>query len=148
MNDQSIAAQPLQPPTATMASEPPLTLTAPAPVTAVATTAAPTIAPAVDPAALPGLDAKVEELPESLMGAEPRSPEFAAKATDVRTMGDARHPPAAESCNRLLSSPVKALQEGGLSEGSKVGVDAARAAPHRRGPRPGRGHRAPRSCSA
>ena len=121
MNDQSIAAQPLQPPTATMASEPPLTLTAPAPVTAVATTAAPTIAPAVDPAALPGLDAKVEEYLGSLMSVEPRSPEFAAKATDVRTMGDLDIRRAAESSNRLLSSPVKALQEGGLSEGSKVG---------------------------
>ena len=88
MNDQSTAAQPLQPPPATVPSEPPLTLTAPAPVTAVATTAAPTIAPAVDPAALPGLDAKVEDYLGSLMSVEPRSPEFAAKATDVRTMGD------------------------------------------------------------
>ena len=93
MNDQSTAAQPLQPPTATAPSEPLLTLTAPAPVTAVATTAAPKMAPAVDPAALPGLDAKVEDYLGSLMSAEPRSPEFAAKATDVRTMGDARHPP-------------------------------------------------------
>ena len=97
MNDQSTAAQPLQPPTATAPSEPLLTLTAPAPVTAVATTAAPTIAPAVDPAALPGLDAKVEEYLGSLMSVEPRSPEFAAKATDVRTMGDLDIRRAAES---------------------------------------------------
>ena len=55
------------------------------------------------------------------MSAAPRSPEFAAKATDVRTMGDSDIRQAAETSNRLLKSPVKALQEGGLSEGSKVG---------------------------
>ncbi len=36
-------------------------------------------------------------------------------------MGDADIRSAAETSNRLLKSPVKALQEGGLSEGSKVG---------------------------
>ncbi len=36
-------------------------------------------------------------------------------------MGDDEIRRAAESSNRLLKSPVKALQEGGLSEGSKVG---------------------------
>jgi uncharacterized protein YaaN involved in tellurite resistance len=118
MTDHSTAAQPLQPPTAT---EPALTLTAPAPMGVVATTAAPSIAPAVDAAALPGLDAKVEDYLQSLMSLEPRSPEFSARATDVRTMGDVDIRRAAESSNRLLSSPVKALQEGGLSEGSKVG---------------------------
>jgi uncharacterized protein YaaN involved in tellurite resistance len=112
------AGQPLQPPAGT---ESVLTLVAPAPVQAVATTAAPRMAPAVDAAALPGLDAKVEGYLGSLMAAEPRSPEFTAKATDVRTMGDADIRRAAESSNRLLKSPVKALQEGGLAEGSKVG---------------------------
>jgi uncharacterized protein YaaN involved in tellurite resistance len=109
---------PLQPPTAT---EPVLTLTAPEPVRAVATTAAPTMAPAVDQAALPGLDAKVDTFMTSLLAAAPRSPEFAAKATDVRSMGDADIRSAAETSNRLLNSPVRALQEGGLSEGSRVG---------------------------
>src|SRR5262245_41900252 len=109
---------PLQPPAAT---EPVLTLTAPEPVAAVATTAAPAMAPAVDAAALPGLDAKVDTFLSSLMAAEPRSPEFAAKATDVRAMGDADIRGAAESSNRLLKTPVRALQQGGLSEGSKVG---------------------------
>jgi uncharacterized protein YaaN involved in tellurite resistance len=109
---------PLQPPAAT---EPVLTLTAPEPVKAVATTAAPAMAPAVDPAALPGLDSKVDTFLTSLLAAEPRSPEFAAKATDVRAMGDEDIRGAAETSNRLLKSPVRALQEGGLSEGSKVG---------------------------
>jgi uncharacterized protein YaaN involved in tellurite resistance len=112
------ASQPLQPP---LAAESVLTLTAPAPPQPVAATAAPRMAPAVDAAALPGLDAKVDGYLGSLMAAAPRSPEFTAKATDVRTMGDDDILRAAESSNRLLKSPVKALQEGGLSEGSKVG---------------------------
>ena len=111
-------AQPLQPPAATGSG---LTLTAPPPAQVVPATAAPRLAPAVEPSALPGLDAKVEGYIGSLMAAEPRSPEFAAKATDVRSMGDEDIRKAAESSNRLLKSPVKALQEGGLSEGSKVG---------------------------
>ncbi|GAB3837066.1 toxic anion resistance protein [Kribbella italica] len=112
------AVSPLQPPTATA---PGLILTAPAPTQAVATTAAPSMAPAVDPAALPGLDSKVDTFLSSLMTAAPRSPEFAAKATDVRSMGDADIRHAAESSNRLLQSPVKALTSGGLAEGSTVG---------------------------
>ncbi|HEX7537020.1 MAG TPA: toxic anion resistance protein [Dermatophilaceae bacterium] len=112
------ASQPLQPP---LAAESVLTLTAPPPPQAVAATAAPRMAPAVDAAALPGLDAKVDGYLGSLMSAAPRSPEFTAKAADVRTMGDDDILRAAESSNRLLKSPVKALQEGGLSEGSKVG---------------------------
>ena len=118
--NQGQAAQPapLQPPTAT---EPVLKLSAPQPVQAVATTAAPAMAPAVDAAALPGLDAKVDTFLASLLQAAPRSPEFAAKATDVRSMGDDDIRRAAETSNRLLNSPVRALQEGGLSEGSKVG---------------------------
>ena len=112
------ASQPLQPPAA---SDSVLTLTAPPPVQAVAVTAAPALAPAVETSALPGLDAKVEGYLATLMAAAPRSPEFAAKATDVRSMGDDDIRRAAESSNSLLKSPVKALQEGGLAEGSKVG---------------------------
>ncbi|WP_020392038.1 toxic anion resistance protein [Kribbella catacumbae] len=86
-----------------------------------AATAAPSLAPAVDPAALPGLDSKVDSFLTSLMTAEPRSPEFAQKAGDVRSMGDVDIRHAAESSNRLLQSPVKALTSGGLAEGSTVG---------------------------
>jgi len=110
---------PLQPPGTT---EPLLTLTAPAAVAPVAATSAPAMAPAVDAAALPGLDAKVADYLTSLMSAEPHSPEFAAKASDVRTMGDSDIRNAAESSNRLLKSPVRALTEGGLASGSKVGT--------------------------
>ena len=59
---------------------------------------------------------------------QPRSPEFAAKATDVRTMGDDDIRQAAETSNRLLKSPVKALQEGGLVRGLQGRLDPARAA--------------------
>jgi uncharacterized protein YaaN involved in tellurite resistance len=123
-NPQGAAAQaapvqaPLQPPTATA---PGLILTAPEPTQPVAATAAPSLAPAVDPAALPGLDSKVDTFLTSLMEAAPRSPEFAQKAGDVRSMGDVDIRHAAESSNRLLQSPVKALTSGGLAEGSTVG---------------------------
>jgi uncharacterized protein YaaN involved in tellurite resistance len=109
---------PLSPPPA---AESVLTLTAPEVPKPVATTAAPKMAPQVDPAALPGLDARVEDYVSSLMTAAPNSPEFAAKANDVRTMGDVDIRNAAESSNRLLQTPVKALREGGLAQGSKVG---------------------------
>ena len=75
---------PLQPPLSS-----PLTLTAPEPPQAVAQTQAPALAPAVDAAALPGLDSKVDDYITSLLAADTKSPEFAAKSDDVRTMGDA-----------------------------------------------------------
>ncbi|MCJ1674990.1 MULTISPECIES: toxic anion resistance protein [Rathayibacter] len=108
----------------TEALQPPqnaLSLTPPEPVAAVATTSAPSIAPKVPEQALPGLEAKVDGYLASLMSAEARSPEFAAKANDIRTMGDADIRSAADSSNRLLKTPVRALQEGGLSEGSTIG---------------------------
>ncbi len=110
---------PLAPPAAT---ESVLTLTPPATPQPVAAAAAPRLAPAVPATALPGLDAKVDTYLSSLTGLEPQSPDFAAKANDVRTMGDQEIRRAAESSNRLLKSPVKAMQEGGLSEGGKVGA--------------------------
>jgi uncharacterized protein YaaN involved in tellurite resistance len=102
-------------------AEPVLTLTAPEPPKPVAETAAPKMAPSVPAAALPGLDQKVEAYLGGLLGTATSSPEFANRANDVRTMGDEDIRRAAETSNRLLQSPVKALQEGGLSEGSKVG---------------------------
>ncbi len=112
------AVQRLTPPPAATSV---LTLEPPAPVQAVSETAAPKMAPQVPAAALPGLDAKVDGYLQALMTAETKSPTFDAKATDVRTMGDADIRRAAESSNRLLRTPVKALKEGGLSETGKVG---------------------------
>ena len=77
-----------------------LSLTPPEPVAAVPTTSAPSIAPKVPEQALPGLEAKVDGYLASLLQAEARSPEFAAKANDIRTMGDADIRSAADSSNR------------------------------------------------
>jgi uncharacterized protein YaaN involved in tellurite resistance len=112
------AVQPLTPPASTSSV---LTLEAPAPVGAVNETAAPKMAPQVPAAAIPGLDAKVDSYLTALMTAQTKSPTFDAKAADVRTMGDDDIRRAAESSNRLLRTPVKALKEGGLSETGKVG---------------------------
>ncbi|AND15623.1 toxic anion resistance protein [Rathayibacter tritici] len=98
-----------------------LSLTPPEPVAAVPTTSAPSIAPKVPEAALPGLEAKVDGYLDTLLSTEARSPEFATRANDIRTMGDADIRSAADSSNRLLSTPVRALKEGGLSEGSTIG---------------------------
>jgi len=117
-NSGARAMAPLAPPTPL---EQPLVLTAPAPVQHVAATSAPAMAPAVDPAALPGLDAKADAYLTSLLAAPTSSPAFAAQAADVRTMGDRDIREAAESSNRLLQTPVKAIREGGLASGSKVG---------------------------
>lgn len=112
--------QPLQPPPATQ-SEPILTLEAPAPTAPVAATSAPKMAPAVPQEAIAGLDAKVEDYLSALSTAETKSPQFEAKAADVRTMGDSDIRAAAETSNRLLKTPVQALDKGSLSQGSKVG---------------------------
>ncbi|WP_152360677.1 toxic anion resistance protein [Microlunatus speluncae] len=110
------APAPLTPPASEM-----LTLAPPAPVAAIQHTAAPAMAPQVDEEQLPVLDGKVDGFLSAVLAAEPKSPEFEAQAANVRTMGDADIRRAAETSNRLLDTPVKALQEGGLSEGSKVG---------------------------
>src|SRR3954469_17921946 len=109
---------PLAPPAS---AEPVLTLTAPEPPKPVAATSAPKVAPAVPASALPGLDQKVDAYLGGLLGTAANSPEFSRRADDVRTMGDAEIRRAAETSNRMLATPVKALQEGGLSQGSKIG---------------------------
>ncbi|WP_454044325.1 toxic anion resistance protein [Cellulosimicrobium sp. Marseille-Q8652] len=109
-------AAPLQPPAPTET----LTLTAPEPVKPVAATQAPSLAPRVDEAAIPGLEAKVGSYLDQLLSADTRSPEFAAKADDVRKMGDADIRAAADVSNRMLDMPVKELREGGVSDSSKI----------------------------
>jgi uncharacterized protein YaaN involved in tellurite resistance len=99
----------------------PLTLTVAEAPRPVAATQAPAMAPQVDPAAVPALDSKVDSFLTALNAAQTRSPQFTAQAENVRAMGDADIRRAAETSNRLLQAPVRALQEGGLAEGSKVG---------------------------
>jgi uncharacterized protein YaaN involved in tellurite resistance len=98
-----------------------LTLTAPPPPQPVVATQAPSIAPQVDAEAIPALDARVDGFLQALTTAQTRSPEFAAQAANVRSMGDNDIRRAAETSNRLLQTPVRALKEGGIAEGSKVG---------------------------
>ena len=105
---------PLQPP------EQVLTLEAPAPTQAVAATAAPKMAPAVPEEAVATLDAKVDEYLTGLSATAAKSPEFEAKAADLRSMGDADIRRAAETSNRLLQTPIKALKSGEISKESKV----------------------------
>lgn len=106
---------PLAPP------EPAITLTAPEPAAPVVETQAPKMAPQVEAAMVPELDAKVDNFLTSLTSTKAGSPEFAAQAENVRTMGDADIRKAAETSNRMLDKPVSALKAGGLSEGSTVG---------------------------
>lgn len=113
-SDGTAAVAPLAPPDS-------LVLTAPEAPPQIGETQAPKMAPQVAAEAVPGLDAKVEEFMTALANAEAKSPEFARQAENVRTMGDADIRRAAETSNRMLDRPVRALQEGGLSEGSTVG---------------------------
>jgi uncharacterized protein YaaN involved in tellurite resistance len=109
-------ATPLTPPAAQSA----FALEPPAPAQRVAATQAPAMAPRIDEAALPGLDAKVSAYVDGLLAVEPGSPELAAKADDVRLMGEADIRTAADSSNRLLQVPVRELREGGVSGTSQV----------------------------
>ena len=115
-------AAPPRPLRCTAPDSDPFTLTAPEAPRAVVTTQAPAMAPKVDPATIPTLDSKVDGFMTALLTSQTRSPEFAAQAENVRTMGDADIRRAAETSNRLLQTPVKALQEGGIAQGSKVGA--------------------------
>ncbi|GAB2765722.1 toxic anion resistance protein [Nocardioides salsibiostraticola] len=91
------------------------------PTVQIVETQAPKMAPQVAESAIPELDAKVDSFLDALNGVETGSPEFAKQAESVRTMGDADIRRAAETSNRMLEQPVRALQEGGLAEGSSVG---------------------------
>jgi uncharacterized protein YaaN involved in tellurite resistance len=118
MSDSGLAAYaPLTPPTATAT----LTLEAPPAVASVPATQAPKMAPQVDAAQVPVLDQKVDSFMQAITKAQTGSPDFAAQADAVRSMGNADIRKAAETSNRLLNTPVRALKEGNLTQGSKVG---------------------------
>ncbi|MEJ7833697.1 MAG: toxic anion resistance protein [Nocardioides sp.] len=98
-----------------------VTLTAAPAPSLVIETQAPKMAPQVSAAAIPELDEKVDTFLTALSSTESNSPEFAAQAESVRTMGDADIRKAAETSNRMLEQPVRALKEGGIAQGSAVG---------------------------
>ncbi|MCA0306741.1 MAG: toxic anion resistance protein [Actinobacteria bacterium] len=98
-----------------------LNLTPPAAPAVVTATQAPAMAPQVQEAQVPVLDAKVAEFLTALNSTEENSPTFSAQADAVRSMGDADIRKAAETSNRLLQTPVRAIEAGGLADTSKVG---------------------------
>jgi uncharacterized protein YaaN involved in tellurite resistance len=97
--------------TAAAALTPPseLTLQAPEPVKPVEPAKAGGMVP-VPAAALPALDQKVADYVNSVVTLDVHSPAFTAKADDVRTMGNDEIRASAETSNKLLSSPVRAMQ--------------------------------------
>ena len=117
MTDHAAAYAPLTPPTAGAS----LTLEAPPAMQQVPTTAAPKMAPQVEASQVPVLDQKIDAFMQAITKAQANSPEFSAQADAVRSMGDADIRKAAETSNRLLNTPVRAMKEGGISQGSKVG---------------------------
>lgn len=94
-----------------------LTLQAPEPVKQVEPAKAGGMVP-LPAAALPALDQKVATYVESIVALDVQSPEFTAKADDVRTMGNDEIRASAETSNKLLASPVRGLQK--TSETGKV----------------------------
>jgi len=87
-----------------------LTLQAPEPVKQVEPTKAGGMVP-IPAAALPALDAKVADYVDSVVTLDVHSPAFTAKADDVRTMGNDEIRASAETSNKLLASPVRAMQK-------------------------------------
>jgi uncharacterized protein YaaN involved in tellurite resistance len=77
----------------------------------------------LDKAALPALDEKVTAYVDAITALDTHSPDFAAKAADVTSLGDAEIRAAAETSNRLLAAPVRAMEKGGLAAGSKVSAN-------------------------
>jgi uncharacterized protein YaaN involved in tellurite resistance len=96
-----------------------LALAPPEPVAAVAPSAAAHMVP-LDEAALSGLDKMASDYVDSMIELDAKSPEFSAKAENIRTMGDDDIRAAAEVSNRMLQRPVRTMGKGGLDEGSKV----------------------------
>ncbi|HEU0131212.1 MAG TPA: toxic anion resistance protein [Mycobacteriales bacterium] len=109
------SSAPLTPP----AAQATLVLEPPQPVAAVEPAKVGGMVP-LDQAALPALDEKVAAFVDAITALDTNSPDFAAKAADVTALGDVEMRAAAETTNRLLNAPVKAMEKGGLAAGSKV----------------------------
>lgn len=112
----AVAPGPLAPP----ATSSVLTLEAPAAPPVVQATQAPEMAPPVTEEQRPALDAKVSSFMGALLSEQAGSPEFAAQANAVTSMGDADIRRAAETSNRLLDTPLREMKTGGLTDVSKV----------------------------
>jgi uncharacterized protein YaaN involved in tellurite resistance len=94
-----------------------LTLQAPEPVAEVAARKACGMVP-IPTAALPSLDEKVAEYVDNIITLDVHSPAFTKGADDIRAMGNDEIRASSEVSNKLLQSPVRAMQKG--SETGKV----------------------------
>jgi len=74
----------------------------------------------LDQAALPGLNEKVNDFVDSLTKLDPHTPQFTAKAEEIRTMGDSDIRAAAEVSNRMLQSPLRNVERSGVDGGHQV----------------------------
>lgn len=116
--DAASQMAPLTPPSGDLGI---LTLEAPAAPQAVPATSAPKLAPPVTAEQRPALDDKVNQFLSAVTSQQAKSPEFEAQAQMVRSMGDAEIAKAAEQSNRMLETPVKHIDKGGIADASNVG---------------------------
>jgi uncharacterized protein YaaN involved in tellurite resistance len=102
-----------------------LALEPPQRVTAVAPEKAGGMVP-IDPATKPALDNKVAEYVESILQLDVHSAAFSAKAGDVRSMGDDDIRASADTSNRLLAAPVRAMQRNATGKVASTLVELRR----------------------
>ncbi len=98
---------------------PSLVLTPPAPV-AVVEAAEATGAVKLDPATVAKLDSMVASYLDAVTSLDPHAPDFTAKVTDIRKLGDEDIRASAAVSNRLLERPAASMTKGGLSESSEI----------------------------
>src|SRR5262245_1372002 len=96
-----------------------LTLEAPAPVAAVGATQAEE-AIKLDPADVARLDQMADEYVSAVTALDPKAPAFAAKADDIRKLGDVDIRQSADVSRRLLDKPAAAMENGGLAPAGAV----------------------------
>jgi uncharacterized protein YaaN involved in tellurite resistance len=96
-----------------------LVLTPPAPVAVVGDADA-TGAVKLDPATVAKLDSMVAGYLDAVTALDPHAPDFSAKVSDIRKLGDDDIRASAAVSNRLLERPAAAMAKGGLSESSTI----------------------------
>jgi uncharacterized protein YaaN involved in tellurite resistance len=96
-----------------------LTLVAPGPVAAIAPTQAED-AIKLDPADVARLNQMADEYVAAVTSLDVKAPAFAAKADDIRKLGDDDIRASADVSRRLLDKPVAAIENGGIAPASEV----------------------------
>ena len=74
----------------------------------------------LDPADVAKLDAMADQYVAQITAMDVREPAFAAKADDLRKLGDAEIRDSANVSRRLLDKPAAAMEQGGLTPASEV----------------------------